>query len=339
MNVGIGGLLKDWDMKNKYLYFAAYFCGAVILLAVLAFEYMQYQQGRNVRGQYTFANTRQHISELARIKIITALDGEINIIREDNVWRFKEANNYFANVEMLSEFYKMINNSIILTVSDKMSPEQIGLAINKDGKPNSGTIVETYDTQGQLLDSLVLADFVDVDDHRYARLTNRPYIYMINGAVRFSGRAETWLPYPLLSIPQNIVEEFVWNGETYNRYYFEKLLQHSAKGRMVMQILRFIEYQGLTTTLDFVKAYPMAKSKKIKVVTIAGLIYNLYVYHAEGTYWLKVTLSSTKVPHKEVIPFIKNNQKYFDKWMFQLNDQQGAMLYRLDLPTVKKKKS
>lgn len=322
-------------MKNKYLYYAGVFCCAVVIMLLGVFGYMKYQEGRNVRGQYTFDNTRKNISRLSRISLITPESGEINIIREGNTWKFKEAASYFANVEMLSEFYKMVNNSIILSVTTDSDLQKYDL--QTDGDKNISTIIRTYDDENQLLDALVFAPVVDVDNQRYARLENRPFVYTINATERFSGNAESWLPYPLLSITQNIVEEFEWNGEVYNRHYFEKLLQHSAKGRAIMQILQFIEYYGLTTAKDFVHAYPMARARKAKVVTIAGLVYNLYFYRVEGDYWIRIKLTSTKVPHKEVPAFIRNNSKYFDKWIFRLTEEQGRLLYDLDLPTVKRK--
>ena len=95
-------------MKNKYLYYAGVFCCAVVIMLLGVFGYMKFQEGRNVRGQYTFDNTRKNISRLSRISLITPESGEINIIREGNTWKFKEAASYFANVEMLYVFYTLI---------------------------------------------------------------------------------------------------------------------------------------------------------------------------------------------------------------------------------------
>ena len=308
-------------MNTKYLYWLGCFCCVVVLFAALAFGYLRYQEGRNVRGKYTFSNTRQNISRLAKITMITPENGEINIVRQGEAWVFHEAHDYFANVEMLSEFYKMVNNSIILEVDSESSPDKFGLDLDADNKPKLGTIVRTYDDEGVLLDDVVLSSIADTHFHRYARLTNRPYIYTVTEAVRFSGSTEAWLPYPLFGIPLEVVESLVWNSETYTGKNFEKLLQHSAKGRRVLHALQFVEYQGLIPVMDFIEAYPEAKARNIRVITTTGLVYDMQVYYAEESYWLRVVLASTKVPRKAVPDFVRNNQKYFNKWLFQMTDE------------------
>lgn len=326
-------------MKNKYLYWLLYFGCAVVLFLGVAFWYLRYQDGRNVRGKYTFSNTRQNISRLGKITMITPENGEINIMRQGDKWIFKEAHDYFVNVEMLSEFYKMVNNSVIIAIDDKSSSEKFGLDLDKNNKPTLGTIVQTYDDEGKVLDSIILSSITDLNYNRYARLTNRPYIYTITEATGFSGLAESWLPYPLLGIPQDIVEALVWNSETYEKKNFKNLLQHSAKGRRVIHSLQFVGYEGLIPVMDFVEAYPEAKAHNIRVITATGLIYDMQVYFVEDSYWLKVTLASKKVSRREVPSFIQANQKYFDKWLFQLSDEQGALLYRTKLPKIERKKS
>lgn len=326
-------------MKNKYLYWLGYFCCGVLLFLGTALGYLHYQEGRDVRGKYTFDKTRQNINRLTKITLTTPGSGEINIVRQGDTWVFKEAHDYFANVEMLSEFYKMVNNSIIIAVDDKSSADKFGLELDADNKPKLGTIVKTYDDEGELLDDIVLSSITDERYNRYAKLTKRPYIYTVTQAARFSGSVEAWLPYPLLGIPQEIVQSLTWNSQTYEEQNFENLLLHSAKGRQVVRSLQFIEYQGLIPVIDFVEAYPQARARNIRVTTIAGLVYDMQIYFVEDSYWLKVALGSTKVPRKVVPDFVRKNQKYFNRWLFQLTDEQGALLYWTKLPKIIRKKS
>lgn len=323
-------------MKSKYLYWLGCFCGFVLVFAVAAFLYLQYHEGRNVRGQYTFVHTRQNINRLSKITLISRDSGEMNIVRQGDTWIFKEANDYFANVEMLAEFYKMVNNSIILTVDDETAPEKYGLQLNTKGVPEYAIIVRTYDDNGDLLDDIVLSKIYDDKRNRYARLTNRPYVYTVNNAARFSGMAESWLPYPLLNIRPETIDSLEWHDTFYNHQNFENLLQTSAEGREVVRSLQFVEYQGLVPVMDFIKAYPQARAQNIRVITTVGLVYDMQVFYVENSYWLRVVLASAKIARKAVPDFIRNNQKYFDRWLFQLTDEQGALLYHTTLPTVRR---
>ena len=65
----------------------------------------------------------------------------------------------------------------------------------------------------------------------------------------------------------------------------------------------------------------------LKIETTIGLVYILKIFEQGDSYWLAVNLEYTKIPRKEVIPFVNENKKYFDKWYFQLDTEQGKILY------------
>jgi len=140
-------------MTDKYL--KVILGCALLLVAILSGValYNHYFDAKNMRGKYVFANSRQEIDNLSAIKIISAGGHEINLYRQGDSWRFKEANDYFVNTDMMQNFYNMISKSIVISVhngkksqlaeNDLLNPQE---TTERDGV---GTLVKTYDADGK----------------------------------------------------------------------------------------------------------------------------------------------------------------------------------------------
>lgn len=318
-------------MNKRYLVFAALFALVALLLLGASLYYRNHASFANKRGQYTFTQTRQNISRMARIQMITADDGEINIVRDGKLWRLREAAGYYINNAMLAAFYQMVNNSVIMTVqkSDTAQIAALHLAAPNDNAEMTakGTEVAIYDDEGVLLDHLIISKPLQNSDYRYARHAGSSYVYTISGTGVFSGEGQSWVPYPLLKISDDMIDALIIDGKILDRQLLHDIEPYLSFIRDIKQTLGFVRYDGIALQSDFLAAFPNIKPQTLQVLTPVGLLYTLDVYAADNAYWLTIKMERGKLAPKPVAEFIRDNQHYFDGWIFKLEQAQGQALY------------
>lgn len=308
-------------------------CVAVCVLGLLAgmsFFYTEQKNGENFRGRFVFNHTRENIRFLQKIKMTTPEFGEINVYRKNGGWYFKEASDYFVNTEQLANFYYMVNNSIFTAVQEaqKKDFEQNMLMLPEEKEINNeGTTIETFDSEGKLMDRVIIGKTPDDGESYFARLPEYPYVYTINSVRGFSGQADAWVPFPLLKIQPSIIENLdirgtILSSDTLNLYF-----STSLKLQNLLTALSYLGYTGIVYKDDIQNEILKSPPHLLKVETTIGLVYILKIFEQGDSYWLAVNLEYTKIPRKEVIPFVNENKKYFDKWYFQLDTEQGKILY------------
>ncbi len=318
-------------MRKKYLIAIILF--VVFSLSALAFSfwYITRQSEKNMRGQYFFANTRKNIQNIGLIKMITPENGDINIYYEKGVWRFMEAADYFINTDMLAIFYKMVNDSIIVTVNDVDFGSKKLMTAKDASESEQGTQVVVYDMDGNVLDDVVIGDVTQSGKERLARYTNGHYAYGISSANPFSGEASAWIPMPLLEVKNYMLESLKIGDKKLNREQLNVLISSSKVVKDVVNAVSFVFYDGIVSRHDFETDFPDSKAKRIVLETDVGEVYVLDVYKIDETYWLSVKLTTTKIFVRGVKELVDSNQVYYADWVFQLNEEQGAVLYEAQL--------
>jgi Domain of unknown function (DUF4340) len=96
------------------------------------------------------------INDVAQVAIKQGTN-ELNLVKEDDLWKVRERFNYPANFSEISEFVRKAAN--LKTVqSPQVGPSQFArLELNKPGQgTNSGTLVEFKDKSGKTIKSLLL---------------------------------------------------------------------------------------------------------------------------------------------------------------------------------------
>ncbi len=317
-------------MSKKYWILG---CAIVCLLGLLAgmsIFHAEQKKGESLRGRFVFERTRENIRLLQKIKMTTPEFGEINIYQKNGGWYFKEAADYFVNTEQLANFYYMVNNSIFITVQKAQQKDfkqnALMLPEEKD-ENNEGTTIETFDFEGNLLDRVVVGKTLDGGESNFVRLPKYPYVYTINSVHGFSGQADAWIPFPLLKIHPSVIKSLDIQGTVLSSEALNLYFPTSLKLQNLLASLSYLGYTGIVYKKDIQDEISKIQPHLLKVETTIGLIYVLKFYELDDNYWLEVNLAYTKIPKKEVIPFVKENKKYFDKWYFQLDGEQGKIFF------------
>ena len=316
-------------MNKKYICLAFLFVIIAFMALVGSWFWARYRESANVRGEYVFAVTRGNMENLHHIQIISPNGAEINLYREEEVWKFREANNYFANTDSIASFLYMVNTSIIYDVGtiEKGTEDKYGL------DEQNAVMVKTYDANGALLDEVIFGKLDGEGKYRFAG--DKKYkkrFYKITSDSGFSDFAQNWIPYPLLNIDRgDVIGLDTAIGKLAGRELntFERRYIYWHK---ILDNLSFIDYMGLSLKTDLRNLPEKIVPHRLDIIMIGGLIYQFDVYYIEDSYWLAITLKTEKIARKEVFPFVEENQKYFADWLFHLNFEQGGLFYGAGKP-------
>ena len=311
-------------MHKKYFWRALFFFVFSIAVSGVICSLIFYRHAPAERGEYTFANTKRRISHLRSVKIISPESGEINLYRQDGVWRFKEANDYYVSNEMLAYFLLMLNDSTIYEAekTNSVNSAESGL--------DSGTRVVLYDDGGKVTDDVIIGAPVSDSEYVWAGMgNNSQYVYKISKAGSSVGRAENWMPYPLLSINFADVAGLNTAKGYLTRDDMQRLQQYSVTLQRFFDVLNLLDYQGITLHEDVEKLKNAENHRSFEVIMKNGMIYSFEVFNIEASYWVLINLSNEKIARIEAFQEVENNRKYYDGWAFNLDDEQGKVLFEL----------
>ncbi len=316
-------------MTKKYILGSILFVLTSLLILAGVWGYSRYRQGANVRGEYALSATRDKINYLGNIKISTSSGGEFNIHRlSDGSWRFKEAKDYYVNEDMLASFFRMVKNSVIVSV---LPVDDEFLQQNNLTK-ETGIKVETYDYDGKLLDKVILGKWIPEQQLMMIKSSaNEHYAYAVSAINNFSGSPQDWIPYPLLNIKTSEIKSVIINGNKKDYREFNKLLSSSSAWRELARVLDFVEYQGLTYKSDLADLPPDTKVRQIDVLMLTGMFYKLTVLNVGTSYWVLISMDAQKVFTREAINVAADTYRYYADWVFQLMEEQGKALFNGEL--------
>ena len=316
-------------MTKKYILGSILFVLTSLLILAGVWGYSRYRQGANVRGEYALSATRDKINYLGNIKISTSSGGEFNIHRlSDGSWRFKEAKDYYVNEDMLASFFKMVKNSVIVSV---LPVDDEFLQQNNLTK-ETGIKVETYDYDGKLLDKVILGKWIPEQQLMMIKSSaNEHYAYAVSAINNFSGSPQDWIPYPLLNIKTSEIKSVIINDNKKDYREFNKLLSSSSAWRELARVLDFVEYQGLTYKSDLADLPPDTKVRQIDVLMLTGMFYKLTVLNVGTSYWILISMDAQKVFTREAINVAADTYRYYADWVFQLMEEQGKALFNGEL--------
>lgn len=315
-------------MTKKSLFITLLFAiCAGIVFACAKFWYNRQADAQSL-GQYAFAETKQNIALISGVQFITSEDDEINIVREGDYWRFKEAENYFASNEMLTAFYAMINNALILDVQ-----EIEGNRLEDLLKQSTKMII--YDNEKHKMAEWLIAEKTDRQGNRLAHKAGSSYIYKLGNVGIFSGSGEDWVPMPLISISEGIMSGMTLNGKFISSEVLKNSAKKSAFAQQLLEAVQFMRYGGIIKKEEFTEVIEGITPHRVLVHTIPGMIYVLNIYQVAGDYYISIDFSQEKISRVEVPDLIKSIRPYYDDWFFMLNEEQGKILYQTQKDNVK----
>ena len=311
-------------MNKKYFIVAFIFVFVSSVCGIGARLYTSWRDSLSVGGAPTFAATKAKMSHLGKIKITNPDDSEITLLRQDGIWHFAEAKNYFANLNQMNDMLRMLNDSSIISTEEtnKRQLERRGL----DAK--TGVLLQTYTLDDKVLDRLIIGK-KDGKKICYARQPqSETHTFRISSCGSFSGEAGDWLPYPLLSLPHDEIERIQTPENKLFADEIHKQIMQSSDMRRFILTIGAIDYHGIAFRDELLNNPDLEiTTRTVEVELENGLVYILNIHLIDDTYWLEPNMKVGKIARKSVPEFIERNRRLFENWLFQLDDMQGKILY------------
>lgn len=284
------------------------------------------QQNRRVTGTLVFAKSSSQIADIGEILIKTPTD-TVTLNVDNNLWRIKEVDNYYANYKFIKELFDEINHSIFYRKQNNITETKL----NKYDLNANGLSITVFDKGGQMLNSVIIGKKTGNSLYRFALLPETGEVYLVTGNYVFPKKLFSWMEQPLLALEENEVTSITLNNQTLSRDEIF-LPFHFIGTEMTVNPDGLLKLFSYLPALDAISSQnfnqeAFSHQKNIKITTFDGLIVSMELYENKDDIWIKISLSTTTLPTTKTNDYIKNNRFLYDGWYFKINPVIGKTLF------------
>lgn len=296
-------------MNKKYLFAICIMIIVSVGSLLVGLKHLEDKTVGEMLGANTFVNTKNNLFKLGRIVVTNSNQEQINLYY-DGIWYFEEAADYFVDENAMRNLFNAINDSVLV---ENVEPLRAENTFN----------IKTYDTEGNLLDDINFAN----DDMSYINYSGKENWYKADNLNDISFNPTDLLPYPLLSVPEEFILAVNINNHYATKSALDEIKPFNEDISGFLNVLSSIDYVGIISEELFFENYADSMAKEIKLYLMGGLNYHLQVYKTDEEYYLKIIPERELIARTEVNAIMKTKKMYYDGWLFQLNDEQGKLLY------------
>lgn len=297
------------------------------LIAVLSIVYTNINSNKKNGGDLVFANAYEHINDIGSI-VIKDNNKTITLLQEDNLWRVKEADYYYADYVLINELFNDLNTSKFYRKIEN-NPQAIA------NIKQQHFLVTIFSKDNKILDEIMIGEKNDRNVYHMALPTiGSKNLYLITGKYFIPQNDYSWLQQPLLQIENKQIQYIESDNKKIIRDnpqlpFITILANKTTKefnATLLESELKYIGFTKVVSAQNFDETlYP--ESKTYKITTFEGLVINLTILSNGKDYWSKINLSSTNLPTSEINDYIEDNSFLYDDWYFKLNNDTGRIMF------------
>ncbi len=298
---------------------------ALVTLSLMIFGIIKSAPYTNAssRGDYFFEKTK-NAPDVQSVVLKSFDNRTVTIEKKGSLWRIKEADDYFADFIKINALVKLIRGVTIYR-SDDASQDTIKKYIKK---PIS---ITSYSTDRRIIDETFIEPKQQTNKFNYALRNNDSFLYQIQGNFDLSFNPIDWVKTPLLEITYGQVKHLKTdNFDVFRHFPSEELrtVQDEKDVPQVQNVINKLQYLVAEAVLHAVhfdsSQYRLVK--KYELTDMDGLIYNIYIFSDNTTYWLKIMLDREKIISPQANFKLKENAILYDGWFFRINSNLGKEL-------------
>lgn len=318
-------------MNAKFLKSAAVLMLISLCFAVSALYYSSKHAYKRSSGELVFAQTYSQINDIGSI-LIHKDANTLSLVLEDNLWRVKNEDYYYANYPLINQLF---NNFISSKYYRPVNEEQVQTS---DFIKNAVKI-DVLTKDNRLLNSILVGNKEDRGVYYIGTDASTPEkLFLITGSYHFPENIYSWLQQPILQLsPTQIKKIEITNAEkpiilkrdNENQPFSITLENKTAKNinaELLLQSLNYVSAEKVIAAQNFDDT-PYSLQKTYKITTFDGLIVNLRLFHSDNDYWAEIKLSATNLPTSEISDYIENNTFLYDGWYFKIPAETGKVLF------------
>ena len=253
-------------------------------------------------------------------------ESKVSLNLEENLWRVKEADNYYADADKIRKLQESLQNA------------RLGyLLSNTQNAPGKWVLLKVYSKNDQIVDKFKIG-YRPQTKTFYVKQPHQPEIYRINWKMELFDQPQSWTYQPLISLKERDISQLEKNGISIMRQeegasFYEKqtnLPYNQFSYHRFFDLLSDLHYEKVLSSQDF-DTSRFTSSQTIKITTFEGLKIVLSLYHDDREYWAKIKMLTTRLPSFKVVEEVDNQQFLYQDWWFKLNDDIGRQLWRFKI--------
>jgi len=275
------------------------------------------------RGNYFFENTR--VNTDVHSFILSFPNGNvITLEQKNNLWRIKEADDYYADFNKINTFIGLIRNTTIYRADEIEDSSLLNYKQN-------ALSIQALDSSDKIIDDAHIVPKKDVNKFHYATLNDKNILYQLNNSFDLSPHVMDWVKMPLLAISYDQIKSIQGSKFTVSRRFASENLKNIEDGFVVPQIQNLISQLWYLGAEDIKHALHFNRSQyqlvqTFNITTFDGIIYIIDVLLHDNEYWLHISLDREMLISPEVLYKIKENSMLYDGWFFKINSQVGEVI-------------
>ena len=327
-------------MNPQMLKHAAVLAVITVLTATGSLFWVYQNSRSELTGSLVFAETDNQIGRISAINIRTPQDN-ISLVLDNEFWRVKEADYYYASFDVMRSLFENIKTSRFLRRQSINEIDYKKYELNNPYQETTdvGTSISIINSEGQELNHLIIGRR-DADNlFRFARIPGRTQTaYLISGQYSLPASLSAWTQQPLLNLEAKNIRSLEVNGQNIKRSDPAKpfLVFHNNKPLKLIRTeklfkhLAYLSYDQVISAQNFDETrFPSVKN--LKITTFDGMIADIDLFSDNKTYWIRLSLSTTVLPTTATSDYIKNNAFLYGGWFFQLPSDTGKDLSQFDI--------
>lgn len=314
-------------MPNKIVRISLLIMVISVILATVAIMLTDLRFPKQSQGQLVFAKTYTQGVNLNKI-IISSDEGDVTLLHEDNYWVVKEADYYYANIELINILIQDFNNS---TYYSRQQNTEQNL---KDTGINNGIRIRTYANNEQL-DDITIGKEAQNPNYHFVKDNSQKNIWLADGKYELPKEFYSWIMQPISDIPPEIIEKINVNNNIISRD--NPRMPFITADKKIVQAGVLLDNATYIIALNVLSAQNFApelysEQESIYFTTFPGLVVGYHIYSDGKEYWLNMSLTTTPLPKQYVSDYIKENKIFYDGWYFKIPANQGKILSTKFLP-------
>ena len=304
-------------MNPRLIKTAAIIAAGSLLSAAASLLYIYQNEKSKFVGNLVFAETN-HPDNAVKEIIIRQDNQTVTLIPDNNFWRIKEADYYYAAFDVTRRLYQDMHTS---RFTEQTSEESWDEPTEKD------THIKIIGENGKTLNHLILKQRGAKKDSWQARLPNNMATFTVSGNYNFPVKLSDWTQQPLLALETKDIQQLkAGNKKVSRKEPSQKLINSENLERQLL----YLTYDKVMSAQNFDDTlYPDCRN--LSFTLFSGLIYSLDICTDNHEYWSKLTLLTTPLPTTETNDYIKHNAFLYDGWFFKLPERIGRLLYQYHL--------
>ena len=270
------------------------------------------------RGNYFFENTRNN-PDVHQIVIEFEGNNAITFVEKNNIWRVKEADDYYASYSRISVLIDLLRDATIYR-ADWVKKQQNTMS------QKGAVSIKTFDSNLKQIDYAIILPKEERNQFHYAFLNNDNYLYQVTGIFDLSPFIMDWVQMPFFDVPNEQIKRITTNNfDVYRRFSAEEM-KTVGEDKEVVQIRALTSNLWYLSAIDIKHAihFDTKKYKKIKsyeITTLDGIVYTMDIFSDENEYWFNIRLDTELMSTSIASRLLEENRILYDGWFFEVEQQ------------------